>query len=315
MSLGRRAGALVAVLATLVLAYVGLARPWFLRWGATEAERAATYPGDDLVPGQRPVETRAITVQAPASATWAWLAQLGQDRGGFYSYRVLENLVGCDMPSVHRLDPSLETWRAGDRLWMYPPHKLRGIGGAPLVIQQPGRALVFATRSPSKGPSQPDGTWAFFVEPKGPQQSRLIVRGSRVLPTGGAGAFEALMFQPMHFVMERKMMTTIATLAEGGRVSERADDVEVLLWAAVFAAFVTSGALVLAGRRPRRRLATCAFAGVVFAALTLLEPGPPIGFVGAAIAWALLLDPARVAQGGGAQPNANASTVVCDARM
>jgi hypothetical protein len=58
-------------------------------------------------------ETRAIMVQAPAEQVWPWVAQLGQDRGGFYSYRLLENLVGCDMPNLHHLDPALQQLRSG----------------------------------------------------------------------------------------------------------------------------------------------------------------------------------------------------------
>jgi hypothetical protein len=34
-------------------------------------------PGDELVPQPRLVNTRAITIQAPASAIWPWLVHLG----------------------------------------------------------------------------------------------------------------------------------------------------------------------------------------------------------------------------------------------
>ena len=34
--------------------------------------------------------TRAVTVCAPAGQVWPWIAQLGQGRGGFYSYDWLE---------------------------------------------------------------------------------------------------------------------------------------------------------------------------------------------------------------------------------
>lgn len=53
-----------------------------------------TLPGDETVanPGVR--QTRAVQIDAPAHATWPWIAQIGQDRGGFYSYEWLENLAG-----------------------------------------------------------------------------------------------------------------------------------------------------------------------------------------------------------------------------
>jgi hypothetical protein len=30
--------------------------------------------------------TRAVKIDAPVGAVWPWLAQIGPDRGGFYSY-------------------------------------------------------------------------------------------------------------------------------------------------------------------------------------------------------------------------------------
>ena len=37
------------------------------------------------------VATRAITIDAPCRSVWPWLAQVGVDRGGFYSYDLLDN--------------------------------------------------------------------------------------------------------------------------------------------------------------------------------------------------------------------------------
>ena len=39
--------------------------------------------------------TRAVTVEAPVAEVWPWLAQIGQGRGGLYSYDGLENLLGA----------------------------------------------------------------------------------------------------------------------------------------------------------------------------------------------------------------------------
>ena len=47
--------------------------------------------------------TRAVTIRAGADVVWPWIAQLGQGRGGFYSYDFLENLVGCDIHSAERV--------------------------------------------------------------------------------------------------------------------------------------------------------------------------------------------------------------------
>ena len=111
----RAATAGAAVIGTAVAAYILLVRRWQLRWGATEEERDAALPGDDLIANPDLLATRAITMSAPADQIWPWIAQLGQGRGGFYSYDALENLVGCDIHSADRSSPSGRTSRSGTR--------------------------------------------------------------------------------------------------------------------------------------------------------------------------------------------------------
>ena len=85
--------ALVAGLVTLGGAAFWLAvRPWWRAWGADPAEAVKALPGDDVVPDAPVSDTRAITINAPPSAVWPWLAQMGYERAGFYGYDLLENL-------------------------------------------------------------------------------------------------------------------------------------------------------------------------------------------------------------------------------
>lgn len=67
-----------------------LYRSWHLRWGATDTEVAASMPGDDLYPQAQYKTTRAITIDAPPSAVWPWLVQVGGGQAGFYSNDLLE---------------------------------------------------------------------------------------------------------------------------------------------------------------------------------------------------------------------------------
>lgn len=274
-----RTAALLACLGMLLAVYFGISRPWFRRWGATDAEVHAQLPGDEIVPAARSQETRAITIAAPAHLVWPWLTQIGQDRGGFYSYQVLEDLVGCEMPNVDYLDSRLQHWKLGDKLWMYPPRKAGGQGFAVLAHFEPGHALGFGTRqigTPVTG--SPDGSWTFVVEPMGRESSRLLFRGRGA---GGLRSFAAVVnvavFEPVHFAMERRALEGIKALAEGRTPSEVRDGAQVAMWAMLFVAFVVSGVLVLAGRGVTHGLITFTAAGLLFQFLTLVQPSPLIG--------------------------------------
>jgi hypothetical protein len=100
----------------VMLAFFLFVRPWYLQWGATDEETRRPLPGDEIVPNAPGQETRAITIHASVDRVWPWLAQLEQDRGGFYSFDLLENLVGCDMPTDDRLRPDKQSWHVGDKL-------------------------------------------------------------------------------------------------------------------------------------------------------------------------------------------------------
>jgi hypothetical protein len=117
-------------------AYLLVVRPWQLRWGATDQECGASLAGDDLIPTPDLMATRAITVHAPAAQVWPWIAQLGQGRGGFYSYDALENLVGCDIHSANRVVPEWQGVKVGDQVKLHPEV---GLG---VAVVEPGRALV-----------------------------------------------------------------------------------------------------------------------------------------------------------------------------
>ncbi len=280
-----------AVLAGLGLTFFAV-RPWYRSWGATPAERAMPLPGDEIAPAAISQETRGITIQAPPDRVFAWVAQIGQDRGGFYSYRILENIVGCEMPYVDHLDPWLEHWIVGDKLWMYPARKAGGRGHIVLRVLVPGRVLAFGGFGAAD-----EGSWTFVVRPLGEQQTRLLFRGRGTEKASlFATAFTVLAFEPMHFAMERRTLENLKQLAEGGRPSELADNLQVLLWTVTFFCFVGSAVLVLAGRRPRRRLFTCAASGLLFLLLTLVQPTPLVGLplvlLLAAATWGRPLRPA-----------------------
>jgi hypothetical protein len=172
--------------AALPWLHLALTRPWLQRWGATDAELAKPLPGDELVPNPAYSSTRAITVDAPVAAVWPWLAQIGQDRGGFYSYEWLENLAGCEMRNADRVHPEWQHRATGDIVLLHPTTGLR------VAHFEPNRAIVL------------EGWGAFVVEPIDANTTRVILR-SRT-PRGWTALLHALLVEIPHFLMERKML-------------------------------------------------------------------------------------------------------------
>jgi hypothetical protein len=161
-----RAYLLTSIFTVILASFFAVVRPWYLQWGASDAEARMPLPGDEIIADAAGQETRAITIDAGADVVWRWVAQIGQDRGGFYSFDLLENLVGCRMPTVDRLRPERQSWVQGDKLWMYPPERAGGQGFATLRSYVPGRALGFGTHAFGTPVTAPENRgWAFKWSP------------------------------------------------------------------------------------------------------------------------------------------------------
>ena len=105
--------ALAAAGAGTLAAYALAVRPWHVRWGATDEEVNERLPGDELVRHPNVEATHAVTIKAPAEEVWPWLVQIGQDKGGFYSYSWLENLAGCRLRNADRIVPEFQRLKVG----------------------------------------------------------------------------------------------------------------------------------------------------------------------------------------------------------
>jgi len=92
--------------------YALVIRPWHLRWGAELEDEKRPLPGDELLPKDGTQILHAVTIDAPVEEVWPWLAQLGQDRGGFYSYEWLGTwpAAGCATPTASTQSGSTASW-------------------------------------------------------------------------------------------------------------------------------------------------------------------------------------------------------------
>ena len=200
---------LAAVAAAGAVAAYRQGRRAQLAFGATAEEEAAELPGDDLVPTADLVATRAITIRATAADVWPWLVQMGQGRGGFYSYDRLENLAGCAITSADDVVPEWQGVQVGDEVRLHPEFAL------PVAVVRPQEALVLHGAGPvdDEGPVPFDFTWAFVLRPAGDGRTRLVVRERYGYRTGWAGR----MVEPVSwvsFVMTERMLRGIRDRAE-----------------------------------------------------------------------------------------------------
>lgn len=274
-----RVVAVAAALVALGSVFIAFVRPWYLDWGATADEQRKSLPGDEILPGPATQQTRSIPIRAPVEAVWPWLAQIGQDRGGFYSFDLLENLVGCDMPTTDVLRPERQAWYPYQHLWMYPPSGVNAIGFATLRALVPGRALGFGTRAVGTDVLEPeDGSWSFVLEPQPDGTTRLLIRGRGVARRSWFGvAFDRGIFEPMHFAMERRMMIGLKDVVETGTRSPRLNHLHIVLWTFVFGVFVIALVRTLVVKAWGRDLALAVAAAIVFQVLTLRQPSTLVG--------------------------------------
>jgi hypothetical protein len=81
---------ILAGLAVITVIVIIALTPWMDRWGATDEEIPATFPGDELVPEPAGFVNRAVTIHATPEQIYPWLLQIGADKGGWYSYTWFE---------------------------------------------------------------------------------------------------------------------------------------------------------------------------------------------------------------------------------
>jgi hypothetical protein len=195
----RRSIPAAATLLGLAVLYRMLLREPILTWGATADEARMRLPGDELLEDADGVATRAITIDAPASAVWPWIAQMGPSpRGGAYTYDWIENLLGLNMHSADRVLPEFQHPRVGDGF---------GYGANQMSFRIVEPEHVLATQSA-------DGNWVWtFVLDEHDGKTRLISRNRFRLPRI-QDRIGMIPMEPGSLVMERKMLRGIRERAE-----------------------------------------------------------------------------------------------------
>lgn len=185
-------------------------------WGVDASDAELTYPGDELVASPRWGWTHGIEIDAPSDEVWPWIAQLGADRGGFYSYQWLENVAGCELRNAEAIHAD---WSItdGDVLRLHPKMP-------PLRVARVERGRYFVVHAPADLQARAAGrpwaevSWLFYIEPLGPSRSRLISRYRCATSEDLATrlALGAALVEPVGFAMDRRMLQGVKSRVEAG---------------------------------------------------------------------------------------------------
>jgi hypothetical protein len=205
---------LVAACAVPVL-YAAWVRPRLLTWGATRDEASGAYPGDELIPDPAHSSTMATTLPAPPERVWPWLAQMGYDRAGWYSWDRLDH---GGKPSADRIVPEWQNLHEGQRV----NSMAHGRDQMTVAVLEPGRTLVlrsiyqvpsFRTVDPRSGPLPPacmDSIWGFHLRPAPGGRTRLVIRKRGRGPRAVTWPV-SLLWDPLHWIMQTRQFHNLRT--------------------------------------------------------------------------------------------------------
>lgn len=156
------------------MALLYAARRYYRNWGTTKEECQMFLDGDDLIAGPVVRSTEAVSIDGPPAAVWPWLVQMGQDRGGLYTYEKLENLVGLRYVNADRNHPEWQHLAPGDTIRLVPKGWMGLREGIALEVvdvadQQSIVLRAFASR-------ELNVVWSFHVIPHWEDRCRLLIR-------------------------------------------------------------------------------------------------------------------------------------------
>lgn len=251
------------LIGSLLLVYIHIFLPWYSQWDTSGNERLQAFPGDEIV--AKPVWDyhQAITIHAPVAEVWPWLVQIGQGRGGLYSYELLENMIGCEIYNANQIIPALQNLAAGDTVKLHPEAP-----GVPVLQVNPNQSLLLGGSDSANAT-----TWAFLLIPVEAQSTRLLVRYRTAYPPTLANQlFQRLFVQPASLFMQKRMLIGIQQRAEGTFVSATSDNIQIILWLVLAVIWAFTLLLILFRRRWLRFFLVGVFTGLMLLGFIAWQP-------------------------------------------
>ncbi len=198
-----------------------LLRDYRIRWGITEEEANANLPGDELVRNPKLRMTWGITINAPIEDVWPWVVQMGQGRGGFYTYQFLENIAGCRIINADRILPEHQKIPLEVGVYLAPDMSMN------VALHEEGHYFFLhsymdmATMEvvDPQEDSIPEKFmiigWGFYLQKIGENQTRFLSRWLTDYDPALINKIAINLFlEPIGFVMGRKMLIGTKQRAE-----------------------------------------------------------------------------------------------------
>lgn len=175
----------------LILATIGFLTLFLLidygkKYLASEKTAKMLLPGDDLLKDSDKVLqfTKEIVIDAPPAKVWKYLAQMGQDKAGFYSYELLEQIFTFKIHNTYEIVDRWQKIQPGDFLYY---HQM-GIGSQYIEVAE---GKYFTSLSDSRKPPRTNGpafalnifpggqfawTWSFVLQELPGKRTNLVQR-------------------------------------------------------------------------------------------------------------------------------------------
>jgi hypothetical protein len=257
----------IALVVVILAAGFALAFDANMAWGATADELAATLPGDAMLPQPHVQWTNATTIDAPREAVWPWIAQIADNKGGFYSFTWIEDRVGALTGSAE-YQVNYTNANAINPAWQDPQPGEQMIQGLLKVSEVKTGEYLLAE---SVVPESFGWTWLFKLEDAGDGRTRLLNR-ARI---SGATAPNPVMNVVLGLggsIMNRRMMNGLEAHPEGWVEPAYMEGLEMALWLATLLTGLVAAVLFLARRKWAPSLLIAALAVVVILVLTFVQP-------------------------------------------